>query len=127
MNRVLQVYATVVCIIAIITMLITIANLVSDYIDKSDPIHSAWQSDNLSSFENFKMETMKGISADQAYIPSDEEIMKMYESAKQDKLEKAEHRINRDLTVNRLILIIALVLFIIHWMIIRKSMKTVIT
>lgn len=124
MNRVLQVYATVVCIIAIITMLITIANLVSGYIDRNDPLHSGWQADNLSSFENFKMQTMKGISEDQAYIPNDEELMKMYVSAKQDKLESAEHRINRDLTVNRLILVIAVVLFIIHWIIMRRAMKT---
>jgi hypothetical protein len=123
MNRVTQVYATVVCIIAIITMLITLANLVSGYIDKNDPMHSGWQSDNLSSFENFKMQTMKGISDNQAYIPDDEELMKMYESAKQDKLETAEHRINRNLTVNRLILVIAVVLFIIHWIMMRRAMK----
>jgi hypothetical protein len=127
MQRVLQVYATVVCIIAIITMLITLANLISGYIDKGDPMHSGWQSDNLSSFENFKLETMKGISEDQAYVPNDDEIMKMYESAKEDKLEKAKHRINRDLTVNRLILIIAVVLFIVHWFIMRRAMKAATT
>ncbi len=86
-------------------------------------MHSGWQSDNLSSFENFKMQTMKGISDNQAYIPDDEELMKMYESAKQDKLETAEHRVNRNLTVNRLILVIAVVLFIIHWIMMRRAMK----
>lgn len=124
MNRIQQVYATVVCVIAIITMLITIANLVSGYIDKSDPMHSRWQDDNLSSFENFKMETMRGVSKDQAYIPDDVALRSMYDMAKEEKLKKAEHRINRDLTVSRLILIIAVVLFVIHWIMMRRAMKT---
>lgn len=123
MNKVLQVYATVVCVIAIITMLITLANLVSGYIDKSDPMHAGWQDDNLSSYETYKLETMKGISNDQAYIPDDNTMLNMYEAARSEKLAKIEHRINRDLVVNRMILIIAIVLFIVHWFIMRKAMK----
>ena len=119
----MQVYATVVCVIAIITMLITIANLVSRYIDKSDPMLSGWQDDNLSSFENFKMETMKGIGEDQAYIPDDETLREMYDAEREEKLQKAEHRINRDIIVNRLILIIAVILFVIHWILMRRAMK----
>lgn len=123
MNKVLQVYATVVCVIAIITVIITTANLVSGYIDQKDPLHSGYLDDNLSSFAYFKLETMRGITKDQAYIPTDDEIRTMYEEALDEKLEKATHRIQRDLIVNRLIFIFGVFLFIVHWIIMRRAMR----
>lgn len=123
MQRVLQIYATVVCVIAIITMLITVTNLASGYFDKSDPLRSGWQDNNLSSFETFKLETMRGLDGNNAYLPDDQALRNMYEAAKGETLAQATHRINRDLMVNGLLLIIAIVLFIIHWFIIRRGVK----
>ena len=124
MNKTLQVYAIIICVIAIITMLITLSNLVVGYIDKNDPMRSGWQNDQLASYETFKLETMKGIDESQVYIPDDEAIEEMYEAAKAEKLAKLEHRIHRDLVVNRLILMVAIVLFIIHWILFKKVGKS---
>lgn len=91
-------------------------------IDRQDPLRASWaNSESLSSFENFKMEKMKEVSKEQAYIPSDEELKKMYESAKSEVLEQSQHKIKRSITVNSLIIGIALVLFVVHWYLLKAN------
>ncbi len=127
-QKIIQIYAVIICVIAVITILITLSSLVSSYIDKSDPlavtIYSNSNQASLASFENFKMDILKSTQKDQAYIPDDKTIQKMFDEAKSAKIKMIEHRANRDITVSAIIMVIALILFGSHiWLI--KKMKIV--
>ena len=124
-SRILQVYALIVSIIAVITFLICLGGLVSSLIDKQDPLH-AWGNNELySSFENYKLEKMKDVSKEQAYIPTDEELRAMFETARSEKIQQAEHRIQRSILVNSLVMAIAVILFGIHlWLLKSKVLKS---
>lgn len=122
-RKVIQVYALIVCIVAIITFIICMAVLVSAVIDRSDPIYSGYSKADLSSFENYKMEVMKSIDKDQAYIPDDQAIKQMYESAKEEKINKALHNSKRNIIVCSLLIIFCIILFLTHWWMIKKYSK----
>ena len=127
-QKIIQVYAVIICVIAVITILISLSSLVSSYIDKSDPlavtIYSNSNQASLASYGNFKMDILKSTQKDQAYIPDDQTLHKMYDEAKSAKIKMVEHRANRDITVSAIIMVIALILFGSHiWLI--KKMKIV--
>ena len=122
-RKVIQVYAIIVCIVAIITFIICMAILVSAVIDRGDPIYSGHSQVDLSSFENYKMEVMKSIEKDQAYIPDDQAIKKMYEAAKDEKINKVLHNSKSDIIVTGLLIIFCIILFITHWWMLKKHGK----
>lgn len=103
-----------------ITFIISFIVLVSAVIDLSDPVNSGHSRHDLSSYESYKMQIMKSVKNDQAYIPDDEEIRKMFDAAKVEKINRILHRTKRDLIVTGLLIIVSLVLFVTHWRIIRK-------
>jgi len=123
-QKIIQIYAVIICVIAVITILISLSGLVSAYIDKSNPlavtIYSNTEQASLASFENFKMDVLKSIQKDQAYIPDDQTIHKMFEEAKSAKIKTVEHRTHRDIIVSSLIMVIALILFGSHWWLLKK-------
>jgi len=127
-QKIIQIYAVIVCVIAVITILISLSGLVSAYIDKSDPlavtVYSGKDTPSLASFENFKMDILKSIQKDQAYIPDDQTLHKMFEEAKLDKIKTIEHRTQRDIIVSGMIMVIAVILFGSHWWLMKK-MKVV--
>ena len=122
-RKVIQVYALIVCIVSIITFIICMAILVSAIIDRGNPIYSGYSQVDLSSFENYKMEVMKSIEKDQAYIPDDEAIKKMYEAAKDEKINKVLHNSKSDIIVTGLLIIFCIILFILHWWMLKKHGK----
>lgn len=119
-RKVIQVYAIIVCIVAIITFIICTAVLVSAIIDRGDPIYSGGSKADLSSFLNYKMEVMKSIGKDQAYIPDDQTINRMYEAAKEEKINKTLHQAKSDIIVCGLLIIFCIILFFTHWWMIKK-------
>ena len=122
-QKILQVYAVIVCIVSIITFLISVSSIVSAVIDRSNPIHAGRYEVNLSSFENFKMDVLRSTQKDQAYIPDDNTIEKMFQSAKSDKILNIQHRTTNTITVSALIIVICLILFITHWILMRRMGK----
>ena len=78
---------------------------------------------NLSSYENFKMDVLKSTQKDQAYIPDDKTIREMYQSAKNDKIATVQHQTNNTITVSGIIIVICIILFIFHWILLRKISK----
>ncbi len=119
-HKVIQVYAIIICIIAVITIIISVSTLVSSLIDQSDPLYAGRYEVNLASFENFKMDALKSTQKDQAYIPDDETLLKMYEAAKTDKINSVQHQTHRAIVVSSLIIAISIVLFGLHWWLMRK-------
>ena len=122
-HKAIQVYAIIICIISVITIIISLTSLISAIIDRSDPIHADRHDISLSSFENFKMNSFKSITKDQAYIPDNQELLKMYEDAKADKISRIQHQTNRTIIVSTIIIVISILFFTTHLWIMRKIGK----
>ena len=135
-HRVAQVYGYTVCLVAVIAFIICIANLVPSIMDLGDPLHAGNQffqagTPSLASFDNYKMDILKssskeGQQAAPEYVPNDETLMKMYQAAREDRINSAQHVSIRSIVVNGLIIFICIVLFAIHWVWMRRLAKTVI-
>ena len=119
-RSIFQTYAIVICIVAIIAFLISIANFVSSFIDYLDPLNASRTTVSLSSYEYFKMDLLKTTTKEQFYIPDDEEIRNMYEAAKDQHMKGINHRTYRSFAVNSLIIILSVILFFTHWKIVKK-------
>jgi len=121
--RVSQIYGYLVCLIAVVTFLISITQLVNSLIDLSDPIHAGWTSDkapSLASFQNYKMDVLKSSangdeSAQAAYVPDDKTLHEMYQSAINDKIGLERHRAFRSIIFSGLLVVICIALFVTHW------------
>jgi len=122
-HKAIQVYAIIICIISVITIIISLSGLVSAIIDRSNPIYANRYDTSLTSFENFKLHSLKSISKDEAYIPSDQELLKMFEDARDDKIKMIQHQTNRTIIVNSLIIVISIIFFASHWWIMKKNGK----
>jgi len=130
-QRVPQIYGYLVCLVAVITFLICIAQLVNSLIDLSDPIHAGWNpmnSPSLASYENYKMDMLKSTgnadeSSKAAYIPDEQTLRAMYQSAREDKIQTERHRAIRNIIINGLLVVICIALFITHWQWMRKLPK----
>jgi len=121
--RVSQIYGYLVCLIAVVTFLISITQLVNSLIDLSDPIHAGWTSDkapSLASFQNYKMDILKSatnsdVSTQAAYVPDDKTLHEMYQSAIDDKIGLERHRALRTIIFSGLLVVICIALFVTHW------------
>ena len=122
-HKIMQVYAVIICVVTVITFLISVSSIVSAMMDRSDPLHARRSEVNLSSYENFKMDVLKSTQKDQAYIPDDNTIKEMYQSAKNDKINTVLHQTNNIITVSGIIIVICIVLFISHWILLKKVTK----
>jgi hypothetical protein len=118
-----QIYGYTVCLVAVITFLISITTLVNAVIDLSDPLHAGWTppgTPSLASFENYKMDVLKSSQqgddkSTSTYVPDDETLRGMYEAAKADKIQLSKHQSHRSIIIDSLLIVICLVLFITHW------------
>lgn len=118
-----QIYGYSVCLVAVITFLISISTLVNAIIDLSDPIHAGFfppGSPSLASFEIYKMDMLKSTSSGNtdtkaSYIPDDETLRAMYEAAKDDKIQSTRHRSKQNIIIGGLLMVICIVLFLTHW------------
>ncbi|NWJ50162.1 MAG: hypothetical protein HXX14_04790 [Bacteroidetes bacterium] len=129
-NRFTHIYGYLVCLVTVITFLICVTSLVDAVIDKTDPLHSAFGSYNspdLTSFETYKLDLMKTIqqkdSNQKNILPDDQILRKVYEAAKQGKIDKVLFNSNKTIIVSSLIILICFVLFLTHWRLARKSIK----
>jgi hypothetical protein len=132
-QRVAQIYGYVVCLVAVITFLISIAQLVNSLIDLGDPIHAGWSPENapsLASYENYKMDILKSSarqeeSAKAAYVPDEQTLHVMYQAARDNKIQLEKHRASRAIIINGILVVICVLLFATHWQWMRKLNKQV--
>jgi len=119
-SKIPQVYGYAVCIVAIITILISVAGLITSVIDASDPLYAWGDNKELSSFENFKVDALKSGKNEASYIPDDETLRAMYEDAKDHKIRRVKHQTTKSIIVSSILIVISVTLFIIHWRWMRK-------
>jgi hypothetical protein len=128
--RVAQIYGYTVCLVAVITFLISVSTLVNAIMNLGDPLHAgtsyaSQMAPSLASFENYKMDILRapqkeGETQKATYIPDDQTLRTMYEAAKSDKIQFAQHEANRSIIVDSLLIIICVALFGTHWRWMRK-------
>jgi len=127
-NQMAQVYGYLVCLVTVITFIICITTMINAVIDLGDPIHAGWTSDkqpSLASYENYKMDMLKssqnnGEVSKGNYTPDDQTMRAMYESAKNEKIQKERHDANRTIVVDIILIVICTALFTTHWKWMRK-------
>ena len=129
-SKIPQIYGYTICLVAVITFLISMTALINAYIDKGDPLHaSAYNmNENLASFEIYRMSVLKqtkneGETNSGNYIPDNVEIKAMYDAAINQKITTANHANRRTLIVNRFLVLLSLLLFATHWFWLRTLTK----
>ncbi|MHC5023025.1 MAG: hypothetical protein ACYTGG_03815 [Planctomycetota bacterium] len=121
-SRFAQIYGYLVCLVAVITFLICIGNIVAAAFDLSDPLH-AWgdfeQQRILSSFENYRMDVLSSLPEGQP-VPDDESIRAMYEAAREAQIQTVRMQSMRTITVSGLLVVVSVALFVAHWIWLRR-------
>ena len=123
-QRIQMVYGYAVCLVAVITFLISVTSMVYAVIDLTDPL-SAYRTygkdaPSLASFDNYKIDIIKATDPAHELDLDDATMTSMYEAAKADAVAKVKHQSIRSLMINGLVMIITIVLFITHWMWMRR-------
>jgi hypothetical protein len=117
------VYGYGVCLVAVITFLISTTGLVAAILDLGDPIHAGFTppgSPSLASYENYKLDVMKSIQQSEAgnkqqYMPDETTLKAMYESARNEKIMKVQFDAKKSILLSSLMILIAVILFAAHW------------
>ena len=132
-SRMPQIYGYLICLVSVITFIICLANIIPSIIDLGDPLHSGsiyamQNSPSLASYENYKMDILKSTEKEsaggaQSYVPDDQTIRAMYESAKAEKTQTVVHNAIRTIIVSSIIILVSVILFITHWNWMRRVSK----
>jgi len=130
-SRISQVYGYAVCLITVIVMLIAIKQVVDAAFDLSDPIRAdgggyGRTGRPITNFELYKMEARQQasmgnrpqaapvkVAADSAL--SDADLKRMYDAEREAAIGNARFRAIRSLVGNLLLIVLAAILFGIHW------------
>jgi hypothetical protein len=136
-NRIAQMYGYAVCFITVIVMLIGIKQVVDAAIDLSDPIRAegSRMGRTLTNFDVYKMEakreagartqagpTPPGVAPVKAVTDtiSDAELRHLYDAERETAIGNARFRATRSLIGNFLLIVLAAVLFVVHWRWLKK-------
>lgn len=134
-SRIAQVYGYAVCFITIVMMLISIKQVVDAAIDLSDPIRAesggyGRMGRPLTNFELYKLEARHPAETRVAPGPvapnaaadtlSDAQLRRLFDAEREQAIGNARFRATRSLIGNLLLIILAAVLFGIHWRWLKK-------
>ena len=128
-SRIAQVYGYAVCFITVIVILISIKSVVDAVIDLSDPIRAesggyGRSGRSLGNFELYKLDarreprppmTVAGPPKAQADSLSDTELRRLYEAEREQAIGNVRFRAMRTLIGSGLLILVALILFVVHW------------
>ncbi len=130
-SRISQVYGYAVCLITVVVMLIAIKQVVDASFDLSDPIRAEGSGYGrmggpLTNFELYKMEARRqrptrndpaatGEKASPDSAASDADLKRMYDAEREAAIGNARFRAIRSLVGNLLLILLAGILFVIHW------------
>jgi len=129
-SRIAQVYGYAVCFITVIVILISIKSVVDAVIDLSDPIRAdtggyGRSGRSLSDFELYKLDARRetrfpGPAAAapvkaQTDSMSDTDLRKLYDAEREQSIGNVKFRAMRTLIGNGLLIIVAVILFLVHW------------
>lgn len=122
-SKIPQIYGYAVCLVAIITFLISLAAIINSVMDAKDPFYSFGDDPKLSSYENFKAETLNSGNKDEAYIPDEATLQTMYKDLRDHKINRVKHQTTKTIFVNSILLVLCIFLFSFHWIWIQRLSK----
>jgi hypothetical protein len=121
--RMAHLYGYLVCLVAVITFLVCIGNVVSAAFDLSDPLYAYGdfeQQRSLSSLDNYRMDVLASLPDGQP-APDDDALRAMYEAARDAQVRTVRLRSMRNITVAGLLIIVSTGLFVGHWTWLRRG------
>ena len=131
-SRVQQLYGYAVCLIAIVTLLVSINGLVNAAFERADPLRAGNRygvEGSLTSFEAFRatQRPEAGPGAPQAQpaaaapdAPSEAELRARYEALRADQIAQVRFQATRSIVSSLLLIVLALGLFVWHWRWLRR-------
>lgn len=126
-NRIAQLYGYSVCLIAVIIFVYSFQNVIENLIDRSNPLQTiyGYGSASLDSFEAYKAtytqdHSVPFVSQDHdtsrpGAKPSDAQLRAQYEALRASRISSETFRTTKDLTVSGIMLLVAIILFVLHW------------
>jgi hypothetical protein len=142
-NRIAQTYGYAVCLITVIVMLIGVKQVIDAAFDLSDPIRAEGgrygsMGGPLTSFEVYKVSvrrqmvmrqysgpTPAGVAQAPADMLSDAEMRRLYDAEREAAIGNVHFRAARSLVGNFLLIVLAAVLFVVHWRWLKKRTEFV--
>jgi hypothetical protein len=126
-NRVPQIYGYTVCVIAVVTALITASVIVNNVFDLANPIAAGFGNESsLSSFEAYQATYLKDqrLGAAGAEVRPDTASLatlhKRYDAVRADRISRIQFQAWKAIVTSGLLLVISVVLFAMHWRWMRK-------
>ena len=128
-QKIQMVYGYAVCIVAVITFLISLTSMIYAVIDLADPVNAyrTYGRDvpSLASYDNYRVDIIKATDPAHGLELDETTLRSMYESAKNDAIAKVRHESIRSVVINSIVLLICIILFTTHWIWMRRlSRKT---
>lgn len=124
-----QLYGYVVCIVAVTTFLVNIASFVNAASDRANPLYARGGGfsggGSLTSFESFRATYQREPGPRGAVVSSDtltlDQLRARYEALRADHIAQAVYSANQRLIGAGLLIIIAVALFVSHWVWLRRQ------
>ncbi|MGI8842518.1 MAG: hypothetical protein ACR2HZ_02385 [Gemmatimonadaceae bacterium] len=117
--RIAQWYGYTVCLVAVVTFLLSARGVVDDLFTLSNPLRSSSRyGTSLTSFEAYeatKDMAPRGAPGDSVTPPSEDELGRRYEALKEDQIAQSRFDATRGIVASLLMLLIAAGLFVWHW------------
>jgi hypothetical protein len=124
--RIAQAYGYAVCFISVVIMLISIKSVVDSAFDLTDPLRAegSRMGRTLTNFELYKIEARQGgggggilapMKDDRDSVSTDADLRRQYDAEREAAIGNARFRAMRSLVGSLLLIVIALVLFVVHW------------
>jgi len=127
-SRIAQTYGYAVCFITVIVILISIKSLVDAVFDLTDPIRAdaggySRTGRSLSNFEVYKLDARRdprpappvGAAPPRPDTVTDAELHRLYEAEREQAVGNVQFRARRTLVGSGLLMVVAVILFVIHW------------
>ena len=125
-QKITMIYGFAVCMVCVITFIISFASILEGIVNMSDPVHagSTWNYPaQLVSFDAYKMSVFNE-SENKASISLDDQTIKaMYDSSLSDMVQSRLHHARRGVIVSGLLLILSSIFFAIHWIWMKKLIR----
>ena len=125
-NKIAQLYGYSVCLITVIIFVFSLQNVTENLIGLSHPLQSLYgYGASLDSFEAYKATYTQDhpnvpyVSQGEPNRPaeklSDAQLRAQYEALRTSRISSETFRMTKDLTVSGIMLLVAIVLFALHW------------
>ncbi|HEU4563453.1 MAG TPA: hypothetical protein VFS05_02345 [Gemmatimonadaceae bacterium] len=141
-NLVAQLYGYLVCLVAVITFLVSANSLVNNAYDLADPLYAQrYGRDVPPSFALYREEVLAGRIAGgpparptapaaegqqpaARPLPTDAELREMYDALRADKIRTVRHQSLRAVTTSALLIVVSILLFVTHFLWMRRLRAT---